>query len=352
MRAIWSGAVSFGLVSVPIKVVLGDDEPRRAVPPGARRRRRPHPVPADLRDLRGGRRVRGHRQGLRHARGRADHARRERSQLASGLHRARDRRHRVRAVGPDRPAAVRQELLPRAGDEGRQALRPAARGAQRDRPDGRGQGRAAPARDDRAAAGARQGHRAADDALAGRGPGAGVRHPGHRRRAAPAGAADGVLARGEHGCGLRPGRLPRRVPRRRRRADRVQEGARRRPSRPGRGEARRRRGLDERPAVRAAGQRGRRAVLGRRRQRQGEVGLVLLHVVLDLVLELELVAVAQVRRHRRQPPDEGSSGTTTRKRSGSSSRAKKTADTSADEQATGTEGAKTTTRKRSTRRSA
>ena len=48
MRAMWSGAVSFGLVSVPVKVVRGDDQPRHPLPPGARDRRWPDQVQADL----------------------------------------------------------------------------------------------------------------------------------------------------------------------------------------------------------------------------------------------------------------------------------------------------------------
>jgi DNA end-binding protein Ku len=39
MRAMWSGAVSFGLVSVPGEALLGHDQPRRPLPPGARDRR-------------------------------------------------------------------------------------------------------------------------------------------------------------------------------------------------------------------------------------------------------------------------------------------------------------------------
>ena len=71
MRAIWKGAVSFGLVNVPVRAVLRDREPRRAVPPGAPPGRRPDQVPAGLQHRRRGGRLRRHRQGLRD-RGRPD----------------------------------------------------------------------------------------------------------------------------------------------------------------------------------------------------------------------------------------------------------------------------------------
>ena len=48
MRAIWKGAVSFGLVNVPVRLYTRDREPRHAVPPGAPRGRRPDQVPAGL----------------------------------------------------------------------------------------------------------------------------------------------------------------------------------------------------------------------------------------------------------------------------------------------------------------
>ena len=126
--------------------------------------------------------------------------------------------------------------------EGGEAVRAAARGAGADRPDGRGQGGAAPARDDGAAAGARQGDRAADDAVAGRGARTRLRDPRRRRRPAPAGAEDGRVAGGEPGRRLRRQRLPRRVPRRRRGPDRAEEDHGRRASGAGGSRTRGRRG--------------------------------------------------------------------------------------------------------------
>ena len=63
MRAIWKGAVSFGLVSVPVKLLRRDRVARRLVPAGARQGRRADQVPAGLLDRRRGGRVRRHRQG-------------------------------------------------------------------------------------------------------------------------------------------------------------------------------------------------------------------------------------------------------------------------------------------------
>ena len=56
MRAIWKGSLSFGLVNVPVKLYSRDRRSRPAAAPGARRRRRPHPVSAQLRARRQGRR--------------------------------------------------------------------------------------------------------------------------------------------------------------------------------------------------------------------------------------------------------------------------------------------------------
>ena len=68
------------------------------------------------------------------------------------------------------PMLLREVLLPRAGEDRRQALRPAAPGAARRRPDGRGDGRAPQRTIDRGAAGARRRDRAADDDVARRDP--------------------------------------------------------------------------------------------------------------------------------------------------------------------------------------
>ena len=100
--------------------VLGDREPRRAVPSGAPRGRRPDQVQAHLLDRRRGGVVRRHRQGLRdrgrrHGRAHRRRLRRPAEQVVQG-----DRRDEVRPGRPDRPDVARQELLPRA----RQVRRP------------------------------------------------------------------------------------------------------------------------------------------------------------------------------------------------------------------------------------
>ena len=100
----------------PGEALLGDRVPRRLVPAGARQGRRADQVPAGLLDRRRGGRLRRHRQGLRD-RGRRDgHPHRRRHGRAAVDVLARDRGREVRAERPDRPDALREVLLPRAGE--------------------------------------------------------------------------------------------------------------------------------------------------------------------------------------------------------------------------------------------
>ena len=68
-RAIWSGAISFGLVNVPVKLYTRDLAQDGPLPPALQQDRRADPAEARRSDDRRGGPLRGHRQGLR------DHAR-------------------------------------------------------------------------------------------------------------------------------------------------------------------------------------------------------------------------------------------------------------------------------------
>ena len=139
----------------PGQAVCRHREPRRLVPAGARQGRRADQVPARLLPRRRGGGLRRHRQGLRD-RGRRDgHPHRRRHGRAAVDVVAGDLGREVRAARADRPAALREVLLPRARGRRRQAVRAAAPGAARRRPDGGRDGRAAPAHHHRRAAGRR-----------------------------------------------------------------------------------------------------------------------------------------------------------------------------------------------------
>ena len=152
MRAIWKGAVSFGLVSVPVKLYSATES---------------HDVSFRQVHAKDGGRIKYQRVCS------IDGEEVAYADIAKGYETedgemviltdddmaelpvdvvAGDRGREVRAERPDRPDAVREVLLPRAGEVRRQALRPAAPGAARRRPDGRGHRRAAPAHHDRGAA--------------------------------------------------------------------------------------------------------------------------------------------------------------------------------------------------------
>ena len=133
MRAIWKGAVSFGLVSVPVKLYAAT-ESHDVVPPGAPHRRRPDPVQAGLRVLRRGGAYADIAKGYESEDGElvilTDDGPAE---LPLPSSREIDVAG-VRADRPDRPDATDEELLPRAGEAAakpyallREALREADR---------------------------------------------------------------------------------------------------------------------------------------------------------------------------------------------------------------------------------
>ena len=205
MRAMWSGNVAFGLVHIPVKMYAATED----------RDVKFHQVHiADGGRIKYQRQCQTCEQTVTFAeigKGYEDETGRRvivSEEELDGLQVPHGRDLEIIEFAPaaaDRPAELRQGLLPRAGDGGRQALRAAAPGPAGDRPDGRGPDDDAQAHPAGAAARARRRPGAADHALARRGPGPGVR--GDRRRghhrAAP-GAGHGRLARGEPQRGLRP----------------------------------------------------------------------------------------------------------------------------------------------------
>ena len=145
MRAIWKGAVSFGLVSVPVKLYAATES---------------HDVSFRQVHAKDGGRIKYQRVCS------IDGEEIAYADIAKGyetedgemviltdedmeeLPSTSSREIAVEKFVPDRadrPDAVREVLLPRAREVRRQALRPAPPGAARRRPDGRGDRRAAPA---------------------------------------------------------------------------------------------------------------------------------------------------------------------------------------------------------------
>ena len=138
MRAIWKGAVSFGLVSVPVKLYSATES---------------HDISFRQVHAKDGGRIKYQRVCC------IDGEEVAYADIAKGYEtedgemviltdddmaelpveqQPRDRGREVRAERADRPDAVREVLLPRAREDRRQALRAAAPGAQGRRPDGRG----------------------------------------------------------------------------------------------------------------------------------------------------------------------------------------------------------------------
>ena len=91
----WTGAISFGLVTVPVKLYSALDRKSRALPPALRQDRRAHRPEAGRPPVGRGGPLRGHRQGLRD---RTRPLRRDRAGRARGARsRRRPRRSRSRS---------------------------------------------------------------------------------------------------------------------------------------------------------------------------------------------------------------------------------------------------------------
>ena len=131
MRAMWKGAVAFGLVNVPIKLYAAteDHDVRfhqvHAADGGRIKMVRTCSIdgqPVEYKDL---------AKAYETDTGQVVIMDDVRLRGPAGARRARDRGARVRPERPGRPDAARPQLLPRAGGQGPQALRAAARGARR-----------------------------------------------------------------------------------------------------------------------------------------------------------------------------------------------------------------------------
>ena len=148
MRAIWKGAVAFGLVNVPVRLYSATGEHEVTLhqvhkEDGGRIRYRKFcsidDEPVEMSDI---------AKGYETDDGELVVLTDEDFASLPAVDRARDRGARVRAGRPGRPDPAAEDVLPGAREDRGQAVRAAARGARAGRPGGRGQGRAAPARVD------------------------------------------------------------------------------------------------------------------------------------------------------------------------------------------------------------
>ena len=132
MRAIWKGSISFGLVSIGVKLYTATEERDVSFHQVRRYGRRrgsgtsasPRPTARRCRTARSPRATNSERRD-RHP----DRRGLRRPAAADGARRG---RAAVRARRADRPDLLREELLPRAGEERGQAVRAAARRARHD----------------------------------------------------------------------------------------------------------------------------------------------------------------------------------------------------------------------------
>ena len=184
-RSMWTGAISFGLVTVPVKLYSAVSRKTRALPPAQRQDRRAHPAAPRRPEHRRRGRLRGHRQGLR---ARARPLRRHRAATSSRRSTRRRRGRSTSRSSSSSPTSTRSStttrttsrpapggakpyrlLLDAMRDTGRVAIatrrHPLEGAARRDPPDGRR------ARDEHDGL-RRRGHRPEDDR----------RHPAGRRR--------------------------------------------------------------------------------------------------------------------------------------------------------------------------
>ena len=191
MRAIWKGAVSFGLVSIAVKLYAATEEKNirfnqvHREDGGRIKYQRVCSIDGEevaYDDIAKGYDLGGGEMVILTDEDFAD--------LPLSIV-ARDRRAGVRPGRPGRPDPVREGLLPGAGGSGDQAVRAAARRARRVRPGRHRQGRAAATGATRHAARPRRRDGDEHDALAGRGARGRVRLPGRRHQ--------GTSGRAEHG---------------------------------------------------------------------------------------------------------------------------------------------------------
>ena len=127
-RSMWKGAISFGLVTIPVAVYPATEEKTLRFNQlhdedmGRIRYKR------DVREGRRDRRLRAHRQGVRVREGPLRRAHRRGLRQGAGRIQPRDRHPAVRRPRRDRPHDVQEVLLPDPRGDRRQGLRAAPRG--------------------------------------------------------------------------------------------------------------------------------------------------------------------------------------------------------------------------------
>ena len=125
-RAMWKGAISFGLVTIPVAVYPATEEKTAALQPAPARTWGASGTSACARRT-ASRRLRAHREGVRVREGPLRRADRRRLRRRTGRVEPRDRHPAVRRPRRDRPDDVQEVLLPHRRDR-REGVHAPARG--------------------------------------------------------------------------------------------------------------------------------------------------------------------------------------------------------------------------------
>ena len=128
-HAIWSGAINFGLVTIPVKLFTAVKTDELSFNLAARKGRGTHQVRARLQRGRQAGAVGRDRQRVRVRKGPVRHAHRRGFQESQSRGDAVGRHPRVRRTRQDQPDVLRQAVLSRTDQTGAPRLRAAARGA-------------------------------------------------------------------------------------------------------------------------------------------------------------------------------------------------------------------------------
>ena len=126
-RSIWNGALSFGLVNVPVQLFSAVEPKDVALPRVPSRHRRAHQAQARVGTYRPGGRLLRHREGLRDLAGQVRDAHAGGARVGRAREVAHDRHRGLRRARGDRSDLLRQAVLPRAAEGRGEVVRAAAR---------------------------------------------------------------------------------------------------------------------------------------------------------------------------------------------------------------------------------